>query len=842
MKNFGAWITIVYLLINIINIQPVRAAIDNRTEILILHSYSPDYEWTQTEQLGIENVFKPLNDHYRMRVEYMDSAHSPQLLDGQLFRELYKNKFVNSNFRAIIASDNAAFDFLRKYRDELFPGVPVIFCGINGYEDSLIEGLDGFTGIAEDNDFIGLFDVISKLHPDLERIVIYGLPSDPSHIANMARIKKLLLNYQPKYRIEFREFYHLDACIADAKRLPPGSTILMDGSMQTAKGEGINPQRANEIMSESVEVPIYTAWDFSISHGAVGGLVISGNSQGKLAAQMALRILEGQPLEEIPVSRFVSNLYMFDYNRLLRFNLKASQLPPGSMIVNSPDTTYTVNREIIWGGTFFLGCLSVVIFILISNIRQRKKAEMALLSSQEKFSKAFKYCADIVSITTLADGRYIEVSQAFYDTFGYTPEEVIGKISASSNQEVSNHNTFPLWLRIEERNKILLNLNTDRAFNNLETYWCTKSGEIRIGLYSAEIVEIGGEPCLISAWHNITDRKIAEEALQQAHDSLETKVEERTHELSALNQELIAMNEELQSTNWELENEISERLRIEKELSSSNQKLTQAIEKLQTMQIYLVESAKMSALGNLVAGIAHEINTPVGVGLTAASHLQQLTTEFNHLCTHGTPRRQHLVDYLDELHESSTIILKNLERAGKLIQSFKQVSADQSSEMGRIFKIKDYLEEIILSIQPQLKKTNHHITIKCDETLTMNSFPGALSQIVTNLIMNSVIHAYSPGDQGNINLSIKSEDKSIILLYTDDGKGMSYHVLSKIYDPFYTTKRGYGGTGLGLHVVFNIVTQQFKGTIDCESQPGQGVAFRICLPLLKEDLPNGAII
>ena len=838
MKKNIVWIIIAYLLINMINVPPVIAAVDNREEILVLHSYSPDYEWTQTEQLGIENVFKPLNNRYRMRVEYMDSGNSPQLLDGQFLQQLYLNKFANSHFRAIIVSDNAAFDFLRKYRDELFPGVPVVFCGVNGYEDSMIEGLDGFTGIAEDNDFIGLFNVISKLHPNLQRIVFYGIPSDPSHIANMARIKKLLLDFHPQYRVEIREFYHLDACIADAKNLPPGSTIIMDGSMQTAKGEGINLQRANEIMSEAVDVPVYTAWDFGIPHGAIGGLVISGVNQGRLAAEMTLRILEGQPLEEIPVSRFVGNLYMFDYNQLLRFNLKISQLPLESMIVNSPDTTYTVNREIIWGGAFFLGCLSIIIFILISNIRQRKKAEVALLASQEKFSKAFKYCADIVGITTLADGRYIEVSQAFFDTFGYTPDEVIGKVSTSSNVEDNNHDTFPLWLRIKERNKIMLNLNTHQSFKNLETYWCTKSGEIRIGLYSAEIVEISGEPCLIYAWHDITDRKIAEEALQQAHDNLETKVELRTHELSSLNQELIAMNEELQSTNRELQNEINERLRIGKELSSSNQKLTSAIGELKTMQSYLVESAKMAALGNLVAGIAHEINTPVGVGLTAASHLQQLTKEFNHLCTHGTPLRQDLVDYLDELHESSTIILKNLERAGKLIQSFKQVSADQSSEMGRIFKVKSYLEEIILSIQPQLKKTNHHITLECDETLTIDSFPGAFSQIVTNLIMNSIIHAYNPGDRGIINISAKIEDKCVILLYTDDGKGMSYNVLSKMYDPFYTTKRGYGGTGLGLHVVYNIVTQQFKGTITCDSKPGQGTAFRICLPLLKEDLTN----
>jgi len=839
VKKHSAWITIAYLLFNMINVHPVTAAINNPTEILVLHSYSPDYGWTQTEQMGIENFFKPLINQYRMRVEYMDSGHSPQLLEGQLLRQLYKNKFANSHFRVIIVSDNAAFDFLRQYRDELFPDVPVVFCGINGYDENMIKGLDGFTGIAEDNDFVGLFNIIAKLHPNLQKIVIYGSPSDPSHLVNVSLIRKLLINFHPQYSIEIREFPYLDACIEDAKSLPPGSTILMVGSMLTAEGDGINLQRANEIMSKAVEVPIYTAWDFGIPHGAIGGLVISGVNQGRLAAEMALHILEGQHPQALPVQRYEGNIYMFDYNQLTRFNLKISQLPLGSIIVNSPDTTYNVNREILWACTFFLGLLSMTVFILIRNIRQRKKAEMALLTSQEKFSKAFKYCADIVGIASLDDGRYIETSELFFDTFGYTPGDVMGKISTGINQKNSNNDSFPLWLDIKQRDKLFQLLKADGLIKNLETYWCTKSGKILIGLYSAEIVEIGDEPCIIYAWHDITDRKIAEVILQEAHDNLEGKIEQRTHELSSLNQELIAMNEELQSTNWELENEIAGRLRIEKKLSSSNEQLTQVNDELQTMQAYLVESAKMAALGNLVAGIAHEINTPVGVGLTAASHLQQLTTEFNHLCKHGTPRRQDLVDYLKELHESSTIILKNLERAGKLIQSFKQVSADQSCEIARVFGVKSYLEEVILSIQPQLKRTNHHITVECDPTLTMDSFPGGLSQIITNLIMNSVIHAYNPGDHGNIQITAKIEDKNIIFLYTDDGKGMSYNVLAKIFDPFYTTKRGYGGTGLGLHVVYNIVTQQFKGTIDCESKPGQGATFRICLPLLKEDLSNG---
>lgn len=836
MKKCSIWIFLAVFFIIFNNNILLAAAPENPMDILILHSYSPDYEWTQSEQLGIEQVFKPLAAHYQLRTEYMDLGHSELVRDGTLLKQLYKNKFSNSNFQAIIVTDNVALDFLHQYRDEIFPGVPVIFCGINSYDTTEITNHAGFTGITEDNDFLGLFTIISKLQPNLQHIIVYGTPDDPTYLANSSHIKKQLET--ASFPVEFREFPTIDACIEDGKTLTLGNVILLAGNMHAESGGAINLQHSTELMSQAVTVPIYTIWDFAVNHGAVGGLVISGVEQGQQAAAITLNILNGKSIDELPVSPSIASTSIFDYNQLTRFNLSTARLPADALIINSPNINYTVKQGIIWTGTFAIAFLFLIIFILVKNIRKRKTAEAALRTSQEKFSKAFKHCADIIGITHLASGRYMEVSEAFFDTFGYTRAEVVGKISSASDQKVNTNETFPLWLRIDERNKVFQKLKKDHTLKNLETYWCTKSGKIHIGLYSAEVITIGNDPCIIYAWHDITDRKCDEEDLQEAHDQLENKVEQRTHELLSLNQELIAMNEELQGTNRELEKEITERRRIEKELSSSNQKLTQAIDKLQTMQAYLVESAKMAALGNLVAGIAHEINTPVGIGLTASSHLQELTKEFSHLCIHGTPRRQDLKNYLEELHEVATIIFKNLERAGKLIQSFKQVSADQSSELGRVFNLKKYLKEILLSMHPQLKKCNHHITLTCSDKLTLNGFPGAFSQVVSNLIMNSVIHAYDPGDQGNITITVKVEDRNILLIYTDDGKGMSTPILAKIFDPFFTTKRGHGGTGIGLHIVYNIVTQQFKGTINCESQAGCGTTFRIRLPLLKEDLSS----
>jgi len=299
------------------------------------------------------------------------------------------------------------------------------------------------------------------------------------------------------------------------------------------------------------------------------------------------------------------------------------------------------------------------------------------------------------------------------------------------------------------------------------------------------------------------------------------------------------MNEELQAINEELHHEVEVRRRIEEKLADANDELKRAFDELKAMQAHLVQSEKMAALGNLVAGVAHEINTPLGVGVTAASHLKQLTDQFKDFCQNGAPRRQDLIDYLHDLEEAVTITLKNLERAAKLVYSFKQVSVDQSSEVRREFNISSYLAEILLSMQPQLKRTKHTVSVECHDELKIDGYPGAFAQIVTNLVMNSLTHAFDPGDEGRISIKVERTNNHLLFIYSDNGKGMQQNVLAKIFDPFFTTKRGIGGTGLGLYVVYNIVTQQFNGTIKCESQLGQGTTFHIHLPIGKEGTIDG---
>ncbi|NEP09358.1 MAG: GAF domain-containing sensor histidine kinase [Symploca sp. SIO2C1] len=269
---------------------------------------------------------------------------------------------------------------------------------------------------------------------------------------------------------------------------------------------------------------------------------------------------------------------------------------------------------------------------------------------------------------------------------------------------------------------------------------------------------------------------------------------------------------------------------LEQKVVERTQKLSDTLAELQATQHKLVESEKMAALGSLVAGVTHEINTPVGIGITAASLLAEKTTAFFEIYKSGKMKRSQLEKFLDIAMQSSSMVLSNLNRAADLIQSFKQVAVDQSTEDKRAFQLKQYIAEILIPLKSKLKTTQHRVEIRGDETLTLDTYPGALSQIVTNLVMNSLTHAYSPEDSGVLVFDWKQEDKQVVIEYADDGKGISQESLGKIFDPFFTTKRDKGGTGLGLHIVYNLVTQKLSGTIECESQVDVGTKFIIKLP------------
>ncbi len=270
---------------------------------------------------------------------------------------------------------------------------------------------------------------------------------------------------------------------------------------------------------------------------------------------------------------------------------------------------------------------------------------------------------------------------------------------------------------------------------------------------------------------------------------------------------------------------------LEEKVAERTQELSDTLDDLKATQKKLVESEKMAALGSLVAGVAHEINTPVGTSITAASILADETQGFRQVLQNGKLKRSVLQNYLDTVEESSELILSNLQRAGELVQSFKQVAVDQAHLEKRTLNVKEYLEEVLISLEPQLKQTSHRLTIDGDETVTIETYPGAISQVITNLVMNSISHGYQPKQNGQLHLHIDRVDEQLMITYHDDGCGIAQEHLGQIFEPFFTTARARGGSGLGLHIVYNLVTQKLLGQIEVKSQIGKGTEFMITLPI-----------
>lgn len=247
-------------------------------------------------------------------------------------------------------------------------------------------------------------------------------------------------------------------------------------------------------------------------------------------------------------------------------------------------------------------------------------------------------------------------------------------------------------------------------------------------------------------------------------------------------------------------------------------------------QAQLVKSEKMAALGGLVAGVAHEINTPIGIGVTAISFLQNETSRLRQRFNGSVPDHNAMDEFMDTVAEIATTVLSSLRRAADMIHSFKQVAVDQTVEAPRTINLCQYINDVLLTLLPKYKKTAHTITVDCRPDLELETCPGAISQIITNLVINTLIHGFEGISKGEILIAVTEEDGLISLRYSDNGRGMDSETLARAFEHFFTTNRSHGGSGLGLNIVHNLVTGKLNGTIECTSEPGRGTVFDIQIP------------
>lgn len=417
------------------------------------------------------------------------------------------------------------------------------------------------------------------------------------------------------------------------------------------------------------------------------------------------------------------------------------------------------------------------------------EAESALRDSEKKYRLLAENVTDLIWILDLATMRFVYQTPSMRDMLGFSPEEG----QAIKVEEILTPGSYRKAESVL-REAFVMERRTDADPNRTRTLELESRRKDGVIVWTESTVrflrDTDGKPVrLLGVTRDISARKRAEDEVQQLNAELEQRVVKRTAELRT------------------------------------------SLTKLQEAQHQLVQSEKMAALGGLVAGIAHEINTPLGIGVTAATFLKDRAESFAGRFENDELTEAGIQKFINAAVEAASIIHTNLSRAGELIASFKKVAVDQTHEERRKFLLKGYIEDILHSLQPKLKKTQHRVVVNCPEDLMIDSYPGALSQIITNLVLNSLMHGFEGIPAGEMCFDIAVEANTTIMQYRDNGRGMDAMTLQKIFDPFYTTKRNQGGTGLGMHILYNLVTQSLGGSIDVQSAPDQGATFSIRFPL-----------
>ncbi|MBL8422516.1 MAG: PAS domain S-box protein [Candidatus Accumulibacter phosphatis] len=416
------------------------------------------------------------------------------------------------------------------------------------------------------------------------------------------------------------------------------------------------------------------------------------------------------------------------------------------------------------------------------DITERKRAEKALERHRMGLRQIIDLMPEMLWLKDV-DGRFLMVNQANARNYGMSVEALTGRLHSevhSDKEEISR-------MLLDDRRVIDTGapvfipeesfLGTDGLTRYLQT--------TKIPFDFAET----GERAILGMAVDITERKRAEEELQRHRGRLEELVTERTAEL-------------------------------------------------RQAMVQLVQSEKLAALGSLVAGVAHELNTPLGNARVVASSLGTEVRNFAATVDAGALRRSQVATFLERSREGVDLLERNTARAADLISHFKQVAVDQTSTRRRRFNLRQTVEEVLITLRPQFKRTAHRIEREIPPDLELDSYPGPLEQVIANLIGNSLIHGFAGKEAGCIRIEAAPLDAGRIRLrYGDDGAGIPETIRNRIFEPFFTTKLGGGGSGLGLYIVYNLVTGVLGGTVQVQNPPGLGVAFDLILPTVAPALP-----
>ena len=428
------------------------------------------------------------------------------------------------------------------------------------------------------------------------------------------------------------------------------------------------------------------------------------------------------------------------------------------------------------------------------DITAMKQREADIRSSEHKFNVFFHASPVAVAVLELqgSEPAYVDVNRAWESLLGHSRERVLDRSATPVHIMESS----------ADSDDMIRGLKPNEIVPWVEAWAKRSDGSRFLAEGAIGRVTMDDRTLVIYSIHDVTDKRRMERELRELNAELEMRIARRTESLT-----------------------------------QANLALQQAVQDLQVAQTHLVQSEKLASLGSLVAGIAHELNTPIGNGLMAVSTLRQRTEDFRAQVDKGL-RRSDLDQYLSRVEAAGDISTRNLERASELIASFKQVAVDQTSVQRRVFDLADLIHENLLTLQPTLRRTPFQVQVEVPSGVTLDSYPGPFGQVLTNLIQNAVVHAFEGRESGQVWVRATQEGDLVELSVSDDGRGISPEIARKVFDPFFTTRLGKGGSGLGLHMAHNMVTGLLGGQIDLRASAAGGAEFVIRCPRVAPDMPR----
>lgn len=744
---------------------------DYSDRVLILHSYHAGFPWTDEVQSGVFSEFRRHAPNFEPYVEYLDWKRFPDEDNREIVYQSLLRKYAGKSFGVVIVSDNAALEFVLKYRQDMFMGATIVFCGINGFTDAMIAGHDGVTGVLEDVDAAGTLDAALAILPKTRKALLL-VENTETGAVQKADMMRAARKHQDRLELSVLDNATLEEALAACSGDAAKDTILLLGSFGRDRSGRIFPDFAIDLLSAECAIPVFVMWDFLMGKGATGGSVLSGKLQGREAARMAMRVLDGE--RSIPVLKTPPTQVMFDNDQLRRFGIDTARLPEGSLLLNEPVTVFRQYREFV---PFVLGSMVVMaaaIAALSVTILARNRAEQELEKTRAFLSAAIEHSPTGIGVAE-APGVTLTLANPAARRILGIPDFQAGQMN------YLRKDAFPWTCHRPD--------GTPYAMEELPLPQAVLHG-VSIENQEMRIRRSDGQEC----WVLLSSSPIRDKSGR-----------------------ILA--------GIAVFSDITERKRMED---------------------LVVQSEKMMSLGGLAAGMAHEINNPLGIIVHAAQNAQRRLAAGLAANEQAARSAGITLEGLDRYIKDRSIdvyiqdIMEAGHRAARIVRSMLNFSRPRQAKRALV-SMSSILDKALELVQGDfdIKKEYDLRKITIERRYDTSDPSGyfdesEIVQVFLNIIKNAAqamgSKQYGNDETPRIRLTMGVEDSLIRVDIEDNGPGMDEKTCKRIMEPFFTTKQVGQGTGLGLSVTYFIVTNSYGGSLRVDSEPGHGTCFTVRLP------------